>query len=156
VKLYRDAGGGECPVVTQKSDAPSCGTSSSRFGCWTCTVVEKDRSLEGFVESGFKEFGPMLDFRDWLASIRNEPERRMARRRDGRVTITDTGTFIPGPFTLHTRAEILDKLRTLENRVGHRLISDEEISLIQAIWAQDAAQGGAGSRMPVRTISKGR
>lgn len=156
VKLYRDAGGGECPVVTQKSDAPSCGTSSSRFGCWTCTVVEKDRSLEGFVESGFKEFGPMLDFRDWLASIRNEPERRMARRRDGRITITDTGTFIPGPFTLHTRAEILDKLRTLEKRVGHGLISDEEVSLIQAIWAQDAAQGGAGSSTPVRTISKGR
>ena len=48
IKLYRDATSGECPVVTQKSDVPSCGTSSSRFGCWTCTVVEKDRSLEGF------------------------------------------------------------------------------------------------------------
>ena len=45
ISLYRNASGGECPVVTQKSDAPSCGTSSSRFGCWTCTVVEKDRSL---------------------------------------------------------------------------------------------------------------
>lgn len=51
IQLYRDAGGGECPVVTQKSDVPSCGTTSSRFGCWTCTVVEKDRSLEGFVEA---------------------------------------------------------------------------------------------------------
>jgi DNA sulfur modification protein DndC len=48
IGLYRDASGGECPVVTQKSDAPSCGTTSSRFGCWTCTVVEKDRSFEGF------------------------------------------------------------------------------------------------------------
>ena len=54
VQLYRDAAGGECPVVTQKSDVPSCGTTSSRFGCWTCTVVDKDRSLEGFVESGFQ------------------------------------------------------------------------------------------------------
>lgn len=48
IALYRNAQGGECPVVTQKSDAPSCGTSSSRFGCWTCTVVVKDKSLEGF------------------------------------------------------------------------------------------------------------
>lgn len=55
--------------------------------------------LEGFAESGYAEFTPLLDFRDWLASIRNEKERRQARRRDGRITITDGGTFIPGPFT---------------------------------------------------------
>ena len=41
IQLYRDAGGGECPVITSRDDAPSCGTTSSRFGCWTCTVVEK-------------------------------------------------------------------------------------------------------------------
>src|SRR4051794_4454080 len=45
VALYSDAQGGECPLVIDKSQAPSCGTSSSRFGCWTCTVVEKDRSM---------------------------------------------------------------------------------------------------------------
>jgi len=66
IKLYRDAGGGECPVVTSQDDAPSCGTTSSRFGCWTCTVVEKDRSLGGFVEAGFDRLAPLLDFRDWL------------------------------------------------------------------------------------------
>src|SRR5690606_28133200 len=103
IKLYRDAGGGECPVVTAKSDAPSCGSTSSRFGCWTCTVVEKDRSLSGFVEAGFAEFGPLLDFRDWLVSIRNDPERRLARRRDGKVTIASNGTYVPGPFNLATR-----------------------------------------------------
>ena len=27
------------------------------------------------------------------------------------VTITDGGTFIPGPYTLHTRSEILDRIR---------------------------------------------
>ena len=61
IGLYREASGGECPVVTSKEDAPSCGTTSSRFGCWTCTVVEKDRSLEGFVEFGYTEFSPLLD-----------------------------------------------------------------------------------------------
>jgi DNA sulfur modification protein DndC len=60
IQLYRDAGGGECPVVTQKSDVPSCGTTSSRFGCWTCTVVEKDRSLEGLVETDFLELSCLL------------------------------------------------------------------------------------------------
>jgi DNA sulfur modification protein DndC len=140
IKLYRDAGGGECPVVTQKSDAPSCGTTSSRFGCWTCTVVEKDRSLEGFVDSGFREFGPLLNFRDWLVKIRNDPKRRLARRRDGRITITSTGTFVPGPFSMKTRAEILKRLLTLQKKVGMPLISPEEVALIRQIWAQDVTE----------------
>lgn len=103
IALYRNAQGGECPVVTQKSDAPSCGTSSSRFGCWTCTVVVKDKSLEGFIEAGFSEFGPLVAFREYLVGIRNDPERRLARRRDGRITHMESGTLIPGPFTFETR-----------------------------------------------------
>ena len=58
VKLYRDAAGGECPIVLSQEDAPGCGTNSSRFGCWTCTVVEKDRSLQGFVDNGRLVPGP--------------------------------------------------------------------------------------------------
>lgn len=46
-QLYRDAEGGECPVVLSKDEAPGCGTPNSRFGCWTCTVVEKDRTGMG-------------------------------------------------------------------------------------------------------------
>lgn len=65
IQLYRNAQGGECPVVTQKSDAPSCGTSSSRFGCWTCTVVVKDRSLEGFIEAGFSSSHSSVSGTGW-------------------------------------------------------------------------------------------
>ena len=39
IKLYREAAGGECPIVLSQEEAPGCGTNSSRFGCWTCTVV---------------------------------------------------------------------------------------------------------------------
>lgn len=138
IKLYRDAGGGECPVVMTKADAPSCGTSSSRFGCWTCTVVEKDRSLSGFVEAGFAEFTPLLDFRDWLVSIRNEPDRRLARRRDGRITIAANGTYIPGPFNIATRSEILTRLLALQASSGLELIAETEIERIRNLWASDA------------------
>ena len=155
IDLYRDAGGGECPVVTQKSDVPSCGTTSARFGCWTCTVVEKDRSLEGFVEAGFTEFGPLLDFRDWLALIRNDPGRRQARRRDGRITVTNGGKFVPGPFTMQTRSEILDRLQGLEEATGQSLIAQEEIDLIRKIWAQDIAAQAHAKSMKVREIGKG-
>ncbi|MBD0866064.1 MAG: DNA phosphorothioation system sulfurtransferase DndC [Rhodobacteraceae bacterium] len=141
INLYREAKGGECPVVTSKEDAPSCGTTSSRFGCWTCTVVTKDRSLEGFLDSGYTEYGPLLDFRDWLVSIRNAPERRQARRRNGGYIVwKNNGNLIPGPFTLLARREILDKLRELEKQMGQSLITDEEVDLISRIWSDDLAK----------------
>ncbi len=143
IRLYRDALAGECPMVTQKSDAPSCGTASARFGCWTCTVVAKDRSLNGFVEAGFAEFGPLLEFRDWLASIRNDPDRRMARRRNGRITVAANGLYVPGPFTLETRMEILVRLHALQAATGMELISPAEEARIRAIWAEDALAAAA-------------
>jgi DNA sulfur modification protein DndC len=149
VALYRGALGGECPVVTQKSDAPSCGTGSSRFGCWTCTVVEKDRSLAGFVAAGWGEFAPLLAFRDWLADIRNTKHRRAAHRRDGRLTVTASGALVPGPFTLAARREILDRLLATQQQVGHRLISDAELARIQAIWAADVLRFGDEQRLGV-------
>lgn len=145
IQLYRDASGGECPVVTAKSDAPSCGTSSSRFGCWTCTVVEKDRSLMGFVEAGFGEFEPLLDFRDWLVAIRNDPNRRLARRRDGRFLVASNGTHVPGPFNLTTRAEILERLLQLQGIVGRQLIDRSELEKIRSLWAEDALSSNARS-----------
>lgn len=138
IRLYREAAGGECPVVMSTSDVPSCGTSSSRFGCWTCTVVEKDKSLAGFVESGFNQFLPLLEFRDWIIEIRNDPERRLARRRNGRVTITKNGNFVPGPFNIATRHEILDRLLELQEKTRMVLIRDSEIERIRELWVEDA------------------
>ncbi len=154
IKLYRDAGGGECPVVTQKSDTPSCGTRSSRFGCWTCTVVDKDRSLAGFVEAGFGEFEPLMDFRDWLVSIRNDPNRRQARRRNGRITMTRDGTFVPGPFTIQARSEIMGRLQALQTETNQTLISDDEIDAIHKIWVEDIVRSTDTQPMQVCVINK--
>ena len=150
IELYRDAGGGECPVVTSKDDAPSCGTTSSRFGCWTCTVVDKDRSLTGFVEAGFDQFGPLLTFRDWLLAIRNDPERRLARRRNGRFTIGKNGVFIPGPFNMATRREVLDRLLDLQGVTRMPLISDEEVQRIRELWVEDVLASAARSTQEQR------
>ena len=156
IELYRDAGGGECPVVTSKDDAPSCGTTSSRFGCWTCTVVKKDRSLAGFVKAGFDQFGPLLEFRDWLVTIRNDPERRLARRRDGRFTIGRNGVFVPGPFNLATRREILDRLLELRNETRMPLISDEEVQRIRVLWVEDVlASTARSSREQTLAVAEG-
>lgn len=137
IQLYRDADGGECPVVLSKEDAPGCGTNSSRFGCWTCTVVEKDKSLQGFIDSGKEIYKPLAAFRDWIVEIRNDPSRRSAIRRNGRLTFDTAGKHIPGPFTLPARQEILTRLLSVQNEFGGELISSEEINLIHKIWSED-------------------
>lgn len=139
-KLYRDAEGGECPVVLSKEEAPGCGTKNSRFGCWTCTVVEKDKSLQGFIDSGQHAYKPLVAFRDWLVDIRNDPTRRSAIRRNGRLTFDATGKHIPGPFTIQARKEILDRLLEVQKEFGSQLISQDEIDLIHKIWAAELQQ----------------
>ncbi len=136
IQLYREASGGECPVVLSKEEAPGCGTNSSRFGCWTCTVVNKDKSLQGFIDSGRVSYHPLVEFRDWLVSIRDNSEYRQVRRRNGRVTFTAKG-YIPGPFTVKARRMILEKLLETQARYGEELINTTEIQLIRRIWTED-------------------
>lgn len=139
-QLYRDAEGGECPVVLSKDEAPGCGTKNSRFGCWTCTVVEKDKSLQGFIDSGKHAYKPLVAFRDWLVDIRNDPTRRSAIRRNGRLTFDASGKHIPGPFTIQARREILDELLKVQKQFGGQLITEDEVNLIHKIWATELQQ----------------
>ena len=139
-QLYRDAEGGECPVVLSKEEAPGCGTKNSRFGCWTCTVVEKDKSLQGFVDSGQHAYKPLIAFRDWLVSIRNDQTKRSAIRRNGRLTFDVSGKHIPGPFTIQARQEILERLLAVQTEFGAQLITDGELDLIHKYWAMDLQQ----------------
>lgn len=135
--LYRNADGGECPTMTDSTEAAGCGTSSARFGCWTCTVVEKDRSLSGMIAAGIENLEPLLNFRDWLVSIRNDPNRRMVVRRNGQVNYKANGDVIPGPYTLRTRMEILEKLENAQKETGMKLVTNNEISNIKNIWYAD-------------------
>lgn len=124
--LYKDASGGECPLVIDTS-TPSCGT--SRFGCWVCTVVDQDKSMEGFIESGQEQMQPLLEFRNWLKDIRDDLDMRESRRRSGQEG--------PGPFKKEIRQEILRRLLETQKVTGYTLISTQELDLIQSYWLED-------------------
>lgn len=132
IDLYRNAAGGECPVVLDPDAAPSCGSSSIRFGCWTCTVVEKDRSFRASMEQGFDHLEPMADFRDWLKEYCYQDENRMTTRRNGQDG--------KGPLTFVARKEVLARLLSLQEEVGESLIAEEEIRRIEQIWMDDHSQ----------------
>ena len=140
ITLYRNAGGGECPLVLSKEDAPSCGTTSPRFGCWTCTVVQKDKSMRGLIAAGHEDedmLEAFADFREWLIELREDNRNRLPVRRDGRSKLREDGTRVFGPFTLQVRQAILDRLRALEAQTGQALIMAAELELIDDIWRRD-------------------
>jgi DNA sulfur modification protein DndC len=131
-KLYKEAEGGECPLVIDTT-TPSCG--NSRFGCWVCTVVEQDRAVEGFIESGSENLRPLLRFRGFLKEARSRREWRERVRKNGQL-VNQAGEEVWGPFTLDARREILRQLLLVEKESGLRLVSMEELLLIQRLWQQ--------------------
>ena len=147
VTMYRNAQAGECPLVIDKS-TPSCG--GGRFGCWTCTVVQKDRSMEAMIENGEDWMQPMLDLRDWLTETQipeNKPKIRDHRRRNGRVEYFDAGgekRIVWGPYKLEFRKEILRRLLRTQMTVREtgpdpevHLIRPEELHKIRQLWLHD-------------------
>jgi DNA sulfur modification protein DndC len=99
--------------------------------------VEKDKSMEGFIDAGFEHLEPLMEFRDWLVAMRADRSRRMAERRNGLATFMPDGTLIPGPYTLAAREEMLTRLLRVQAEVEVPLISQSEIEKIKSIWAQD-------------------
>lgn len=125
VSIYR-GGGGECPTIRETNDKPCA---SARFGCWTCTVVRRDRSAENMIEAGYEFLRPYHEFRNWLLEMRNNPTMRCKLRRSGASGL--------GPFTLDARMMMLKKVSELEIEVGAELISEEERGEIERLWNAD-------------------
>ena len=138
-KLYSNASGGECPLVVDES-TPSCG--NSRFGCWTCTVVDRDRASEGLLASGDDRMEKLIEFRETLLFYRDpENGKRDMKRMNGAEG--------PGPLRLEGRKELLSRLVALQEETGLKLITQEELLLIQKFWktARDPDDGRGVARI---------
>lgn len=137
--LYQSAQDGECPLVVDDKTS-SCG--NSRFGCWVCTVVTRDKSMEAMIDSGADWMIPLLDYRDWLSATQDpavKPEQREFRGRDGRIKITQSGKLRWRTYTLAFSREMLRKLLETQAEVQREnpetvLISLEELREIRRIW----------------------
>jgi DNA sulfur modification protein DndC len=135
---------GDCNIALNP-DSPSCG--KTRFGCWVCTVVEKDRSMEGMLKNGEEWMEPLWAYREKIYEYRNDVTKRYARRRNW--------TGGTGAFLREVREELLEDLLETEKQVNinyHNMkknasdfdankeieiIRDTEIELIQEKWNGD-------------------
>ena len=138
--LYRDAAGGECPVIHDASQQTCAG---SRFGCWTCTVVAEDKSMNQMINTekeiyDVRALSLLAKFRDELRDDRNK-YRVKGRNRRGRLQVKRDGSVGLGPYTHQYRQELLAKLLDVQEQVGFELITTLEIHRIQEIWAEEIA-----------------
>ena len=109
-------------------------TGNSRFGCWICTMVKEDKSLQAFIDRGETWLIPLRNFRNWLMGLRSDPNAREYKRRNGSVYRKPDGTIGQGPFTMETRKEILRRLLQLEEETGFSLITIDELKQIDMLW----------------------
>jgi DNA sulfur modification protein DndC len=150
--MYRGAtADNECPLVVDTS-TPSCG--DSRFGCWVCTIVSKDKSMEAMIQNDEEKewMQPLLDIRNEL-DIKDDRSKRDFRRIWGEVQLfernVDGGTSIEpihGPYTKYWREHWLRRVLTAQTQVRQTapknmgditLITLEELSAIRRIWLED-------------------
>ncbi|WP_205479529.1 DNA phosphorothioation system sulfurtransferase DndC [Sphingomonas arenae] len=164
VAMYRNAASGECPLVVDTS-TPSCG--NSRFGCWVCTVVERDKAMEAMIDSGEEWLTPLLEYRDKLAATQDPAKKlqyRDYRRRTGKVSfIGETDRVMPGPYTMEFRRELLRGLLETQRQVADEapegeapiLIHPKELHEIRRLWrTEDGDWADSVPRIVRETLGK--
>jgi len=138
--MYQGASAdGECPLVIDAS-TPSCG--DSRFGCWVCTLVERDRSMTAMIQNDQEKewMLPLLELRNEL----DEDDRHLRdfRRMNGSVQLY-RDRVIPGPYTQAAREHWLARLLGAQLHIrrhgppemtSFELISMEELTEIRRLW----------------------
>lgn len=118
--------GGECPFVIE-TGTQSCG--KSRFGCWVCTVVDRDKSMENFIINGENWLKGLLKYRNWLYEIRQQDNQYVPDNINREIKF--------GPFLLKTRKKMLAKLLRLQKQSRIELIDDEELKATRKILKGD-------------------
>lgn len=142
--IYRGATpDAECPIVVDTS-TPSCG--DSRFGCYVCTMVSQDKSMQAMIQNDEQKqwMQPILDFRNNHLAVEDRSNRDF-RRMNGRLTVF-RDELVHGPYTQGHRAKLLKELLTAQRLVRNadqkqgtqliELISVDELDEIRRIWVE--------------------
>lgn len=143
--LYRGAtADNECPMMVEKG-LPSCG--KSRFGCWVCTMVEKDKSMEAMIQNDDEKawMSVLLEFRNMFGDEEHDRERRSFRKMAGYLQ----GSYKQlhhGPYKKEIREEWLKDLLEIQKEINEdgpeefrdlELITIPELRVIRRIWVND-------------------
>lgn len=146
--IYRGATpDAECPIVVDTS-TPSCG--DSRFGCYVCTMVSQDKSMQAMIQNDAQKnwMQPILDFRNQHLAIEDRDVRDF-RRMNGKLTVFNKA-LVHGPYTQAHRTRLLRELLITQRNISRpttrlkernvELISIEELDEIRRIWVEEKGE----------------
>ncbi len=133
----------ECPLAIT-TGTPSCG--DSRFGCWVCTLVSQDKSMQAMIQNDDEKewMLPLLEYRDSF-NIKEDRERRDFRRINGKVQLYKDRP-IHGPYWQDERQDLLRRLLEVQRMVKETkpenvpdfdIISIDELNEIRKIWNRE-------------------
>jgi len=145
LSMYQGAtADGECPLVLDTS-TPSCG--DSRFGCYVCTMVERDKSMQAMIQNDEEKewMLPLMDLRNKWLHIKGDRKNRDFRRMNGNLKVF-AGQLVHGPYQQGYREKILEALLQAQVSVqkngppevrNRQLITNDELEEIRRIWVMD-------------------
>jgi DNA sulfur modification protein DndC len=140
--------GGECPLVVDKT-TNSCG--DSRFGCYVCTMVSEDKSMNAMIAND--------EEKEWmypLVSLRNEIEvndsnhakkvqkltrdkaNRDFRRMNGTLSVHVSkhgADLVPGPYIQSFREHMVAKV--LEAQIAVQKLGPPEVKDLELLTLED-------------------
>ena len=122
--------------------SPSCG--KSRFGCWVCTMVEKDKSMEAMIANDDEKewMTQLLEFRNEFGNEEGDRDRRSFRRMNGNLQGNYRKLF-HGPYKKEVREHWLRRLLEIQKNINEtgpeefqnlELIRIQELREIRKIW----------------------
>jgi len=151
-KLYSDASNkatSECTFAGaggKNIEEGKLGCGTSRFGCWQCYMVrDKDKSLDGLMQSGHDNIEYYKEYRDWFWE---RTQQGWEKTRDVYSHNHQTQTFynkgdkenpkygmtVPRGLTLKLRKEAFKKILDLQSKLNEVIITELEIIEIQKRW----------------------
>ena len=151
-KLYSDASNkdaSECTFVGaggKHIEDGKLGCGVSRFGCWQCYMVrDKDKSLDGLMQSGYENIDLYKEYRDWYwetSQLGWEKTRDVYSHRHqgqefynkGGEENPKFGMTMPKGMTLKIRKEAFRRILKLQSQLDEEIITNAEIIEIQKRW----------------------
>lgn len=151
-KLYSDASNKDASECTftgaggKSIEEGKLGCGTSRFGCWQCYMVrDKDKSLDGLMQSGHDNIEHYKAYRDWFwertqqgwektRDVYSHNHQIQTFYNKGGEENPKFGMTVPRGLTLKLRKEAFKKILELQSKLNETIITEEEIIEIQKRW----------------------
>lgn len=144
-QAYRDGNGGDCMVnafAQGKAGSSGCG---ARFGCWNCSQVQNDLSMENMVADTHPHLAPLLAIRQFIIDNHWDPDNRRWLSRDpdqyGNLKI-EPNAYSPAfcrdllRFILSAQADEEERAEREGTVPAFEIFDERKLIAVQSLWAR--------------------